>query len=338
MIGARFASRRGAVLAGVALSLAACRRQPAAPESTVQRHDASVVAAAAPWTEDTLRTRLVQAQLDILQLHHLKKQPAPAGQLVLGLCGDFPATAGPSAAEVDRLAGRDLAGAALECLVKEYWGCRLGDRIGFDDMQPDEQELVVHTRSKVQILEQTADHVVAAADMVPWSCVSPALEKDDQECHDPPYMVPYELDRGADGIWRIVTRGSCKLRPGKVVTPVFKLAAVSGDDGPQGGIGELAGGPTLLEWPSAPGASARFEAPAPVMVESFALGAPLSECVPTGARVQLDDGERIDVEATNGYVMHRFATPKRIRSLTITPLPSHDGPACVGHLVVVPAK
>ena len=328
-------------LASVASSAGACRKAPSAPgEPTLRGPDAGETVTLA-WTEARLRDRLLLAQREVMPLiTSLEAQPAAPGMDLVGFCGASPARSGPSAAALDASAGRHLADAALGCFLQAYWGCRIGDRIGdVQGMREERGERLLHAGARIQILEQSADRVVADVDMLEERCVDEATGEITREpgCdEEPPAAIRHELRKGADGVWRIAASGTCKAVQPMAVAPDFKLAVASGEGPVRKAPGESAGGPTLLEWSAAKGASARYEAPTPVLVDAVSLVFQLAECSGelAGARVELDDGERFELAAHEVATTHRFASPRRVRSITLTPLAA-TGPICLGRFVVL---
>jgi hypothetical protein len=190
---------------------------PPATEAPIAAKKASVAPtpAAAPeptWTPARLRTFVLEttalADRAVKQAYEHFDESQIAGE-----CWGGPAPRLVKAGAVVPLLAERLEGRALRCYLASYFGCRIGDwlaRAGVAQFGPGG---VPFNRSKVAIVQQTPDRLVA--DIVEAEATevlsNGELDKDkvgekNGDDADSKFKSRYTLSRGADGKWRISDR------------------------------------------------------------------------------------------------------------------------------------
>jgi hypothetical protein len=162
----------------------------------------------AAWTPDRLRTFVLETTA-IADNASAKAYETFDEKQIAGECWGDTAPRLVKAAEVVPLLAQRLEGRALQCYLASYFGCRIGDwlaRAGIAQFGPG---AVPFTKSKVTIIEQSADRVVA--DFVEAESTdvktNGELSRDNVgDKVDFKLKSRYILSRDAQGTWRISDR------------------------------------------------------------------------------------------------------------------------------------
>lgn len=185
-------------------------------------------ASAAPWRPDEVRSFLLGAEAairrqtaELLKAKRVRKESARS----MGTCfGESPVYWFASRGAVNAILNPHVSGAAFQCYVSSYFGCTLGDQVAQVGVSFVGPARVPFHRSKVTILEQTRDRVVADvveadAEVVDDDGVLYKQEPDELEpgeVFSPEYTESelatltdksrYTITRSTDGVWRISDR------------------------------------------------------------------------------------------------------------------------------------
>jgi hypothetical protein len=161
------------------------------------------------WTPDRLRTFVLETTA-IADKAVDKAYKTFDEKQIAGECwGGIEAPRLIKAAEIVPLLAQRLEGRALQCYIASYFGCRIGDwlaRAGLAQFGPG---AVPFTRSKVTIVEQTPDRVVADFIEAETVDVKSNGELDKEKVGDDvdfKLSSRYTLSRDARGVWRISDR------------------------------------------------------------------------------------------------------------------------------------
>lgn len=191
--------RRGMALVGFALVLVGSAQGP--------------LAASDKWTPDRVRAFVIRAEGEMQQL---MIEELKAYKKVHGKCHGMKVYAGINKAIVMPRIQAVMAGKALSCYVASYLGCSQGDWI----IRGSQCTMVrmPFTRSKVTIIEQTADRVVADVAEATYddldrfvAGITPDGDYEsrpftDAEVDAVKTSSRYTITRGSDGAWRISDR------------------------------------------------------------------------------------------------------------------------------------
>jgi hypothetical protein len=176
------------------------------------------------WTPETVRNFVlkVERELGAMQRRLFTVAKLDERKPRVGVCYGDQAEAWTKAAEVLPTVRKYVGQPALTCYVATYFGCVIGDSIaragmalaGAPDMKP-------FTRSKVTIVEQTQDRVVAdvvEADNIEVdsegvlrrneddATEGGSREYTDEELATFKHGSRYTITRGTDGSWRVSDR------------------------------------------------------------------------------------------------------------------------------------
>jgi hypothetical protein len=155
------------VLAGAAkLVLAAAPRAvPASPQASSTSKPAGPASAGAkPLTAKAVRALLLDLHRSLFLLQrkgHSEANRAMAGAVPPGTCYGGPARPFMKAADVLPTLEARVTGKALPCFVASYFGCRLGDWLAEAEVADEALAYSTYDKSKVTIVEQRPDRVVA---------------------------------------------------------------------------------------------------------------------------------------------------------------------------------
>jgi hypothetical protein len=204
------------------LCLQACRRDtpppaatappPAAPSSPAAPPAAipAPPAAAVPWTPERVRELVLGVHLSIEKVVDDLTRKRDRAK-ILGECyGGESAGALAKTADVLPLLEQQITGPALPCYLASYFGCTIGEWIGRAGIAKVGPGFVPFTRSRVTIVEQTPERVVAdviEADInavidgeINRAEISEKIEATLKE------KSRYTLTRDPGGTWRISDR------------------------------------------------------------------------------------------------------------------------------------
>ena len=203
------------LLAGL-LCLQACRRDAPPPAASAPPPAAPTPAAppaaipAAPWTPERVRDFVLGVHLSIEKvIDELTRKRDRAN--IIGECyGGESAGALAKAADILPLLEKQITGPALPCYLASYFGCTIGEWIGRAGIAKVGPGFVPFTRSRVTIVEQTPERVVAdviEADLnsvidgeINRAEISEKIEASLKE------KSRYTLSRDSSGTWRISDR------------------------------------------------------------------------------------------------------------------------------------
>jgi hypothetical protein len=211
-------------LVGCVAALLGCRadgtretpRPPVAeaPSAANKTSIAPTAAAAAEpaWTPARLGTFVLETTALANRVVELAYEHFDESQIA-GKCWGGPAPRLVKANAVVPLLAQRLEGRALKCYLASYFGCRIGDwlaRAGVAQFGPGG---VPFNKSRVTIVQQTADRVVADVVEAEATDVSSNGELDKDKVGeksgddaDSKFKSRYTLAKGADGKWRISDR------------------------------------------------------------------------------------------------------------------------------------
>jgi hypothetical protein len=197
---------------GLALGLLlACKKSgPAAPVVTTPS-PAPARPAEPAWTPERVNSFVVEVDQAAQKLAYevaskIAKDPE---RKLLGSCYDEPAAdLGPASAIVPQLEQR-LTGAALDCYLATYFGCRVGDRIASAGVAQHGPGGAPFRGAKVTLVEASADQVVADVDEADYNDVLDGGRLNKDETGDMTSFgihSRYTLSRDGAGTWRISDR------------------------------------------------------------------------------------------------------------------------------------
>jgi hypothetical protein len=173
-----------------------------------------------PWTPERVRSLVLHAESEMEALQELNY---PVGWSynsgpVVGTCYGSPVEGLNKASIIMPRVRGVVTGKALPCYVATYLGCTVNGWIGFTERASHGPGYKPFTRSKVTIVEQSPERVVA--DIVEASseevlhgvigewddAISKYIEHTDAELVPYKQVSRYTITRGADGVWRISDR------------------------------------------------------------------------------------------------------------------------------------
>jgi len=126
--------------------------------------------------------------------------------------GDGRATRIAKVGEVRAVLAKYVTGHATQCYQSSYFGCTVGEWIGFAGIASLGVESVAHLESKVVVIEQSADRVVADVSEPPSEYVSATgvFDRRLYAAHGfkdvDKWKSRYTLVRAANGTWLIADR------------------------------------------------------------------------------------------------------------------------------------
>jgi hypothetical protein len=174
------------------------------------------------WTPTRVRSFVLEVEREMQTLERLqaphdgRENLVPA--TVTGTCRGEPITEGIEVAVAIPRIERFVSGKVLPCYVATYLGCTYGRWIARSFSSFYGPDMKPFTRSKVTIIEQTPDRVVAdvveaAMEAVTngvigeWDDeISKYVEPTDEELNVYKDVSRYTITRGSDGVWRISDR------------------------------------------------------------------------------------------------------------------------------------
>jgi hypothetical protein len=162
-----------------------------------------------PWTEATVRAFLLELQRTIDSLVSAGHEGAESR--VLGKCYGEGAIASIKAAAVRPPIEARVGGNALPCYLASYFGCQIGDRFALAGVANSGIGNQPYDKSKVTIVEQTADRVLADVVEVSATALTDGALDYGRGASDsePTVTTRYELTRdpkAAKAIWRVTDR------------------------------------------------------------------------------------------------------------------------------------
>jgi len=163
-----------------------------------------------PMTADLLRAIVVNANVELQRHRHTmsrRESREPMGTCFAGQ----PAVKSVELSEVRRSVERFATGPARQCYLASYFGCTIGDWIARAGVAQSGPAFAPHDRSKVVVIQQTPDRIVADVSEVEARLVSSIgdLFSDYDPKIAPPTvekMSRYTLTRDTEGHWRIYDR------------------------------------------------------------------------------------------------------------------------------------
>lgn len=163
-----------------------------------------------PMDENTLGALVIQAHVQ-LRYQRERITNKVAHDQVIGKCfGDKPAAKSVEASEVQREIAEYATGPAAQCYRASYFGCTIGNWIARAGLARSGPAFGPSVESKVVIIEQTPNRVVA--DVLEQDDrlidLDGYLDKDNSSVPKPAFVPKsrYTVTRGADGRWRIYDR------------------------------------------------------------------------------------------------------------------------------------
>lgn len=160
--------------------------------------------------ENTLAALVIQAHVQLRDYRDRIMTKAAHDQ-VIGTCfGDRPATKSVKVSEVQREVAQYATGPAAQCYRASYFGCTIADWIARAGLAQSGPAFGPSSESKIVIVEQTRNRVVADVFEQDDRLIDPDGRIDkDMAGVPPPAFTPksrYTITRGADGHWRIFDR------------------------------------------------------------------------------------------------------------------------------------
>ncbi len=164
----------------------------------------------ASWTPERVRAFVLEVHLSIEKVVDDLTKKRDRSKII-GECFDGePAGALAKTGEVLPLLEKKITGTALPCYLASYFGCTVGAWIGRAGMAKIGPGFVPFTRSRVTIVEQTPERVVADVIEADINVVihgeidrGQISEKTEATLKE---KSRYTLTRGAAGVWRISDR------------------------------------------------------------------------------------------------------------------------------------
>jgi hypothetical protein len=160
------------------------------------------------WTPQTLRKFLVETTLMVRNAVTAAYKKYDPDQIA-GTCYDGQqATKLVRASEIVPSLSERLEGKALQCYLASYFGCRVGEWLARAGVAQTGPAAVPFTRSKVKIISQTPDRVVAELTEAETAEVRSdgTLGEDATGPGDESLKSKYTLVRDGKGVWRISLR------------------------------------------------------------------------------------------------------------------------------------
>jgi hypothetical protein len=181
-------------------------QSPGAAGPTVATGRAKPVVAK-PWTAARVRTFVLELQRSIDKLVD-QGHEGMADKKVVGKCYGQDATAFLEAKQVEPVLAARVTGKALPCYLASYFGCRVGDWFALAGVAATTVGKQPFTKSKVTVVEQTADHVVADVREVDGTILTAGAIDTGRggATNEPTVVTRYEFVRDGKGVWKISDR------------------------------------------------------------------------------------------------------------------------------------
>jgi hypothetical protein len=208
---------RSAVVLAVLLAGAACtKRDPdrgtsiakaASPPATTPAKPPPTRPPAEPWSPERVRQFVLDTDRALLAKRGEVAEKSLDAKTI-GECYGGPAYDLAPASDLLPVLRARLTGRAMACYLASYFGCRLGDRIASAGLSLNVPVARAFAEGKAQILEQTADRIVADVPEVEFNA-APSGKLDKGQVRDRTEFglkSRYTMIRDAGGTWRISDR------------------------------------------------------------------------------------------------------------------------------------